>query len=95
MADTRIPKQLMYGQLADGSRKREHPKLRYKDTLKASMIDCLIDPDTWEQTASDRPAWRLQVWKGVSHYEQDRIAKKKELRRRLKANEANRSHKTA
>ena len=42
MADTRIPKQLLYGELACGSRKRGRPKLRYKDTLKASMKDCLM-----------------------------------------------------
>ena len=68
---------------------RGRPKLRYKDTLKASMKDCLIDPDTWEQTASNRPAWRQQVWKGASHYEQSRIAKKKDQRRRRKQKEAN------
>ena len=89
MADTRIPKQLLYGELACGSRKRGRPKLRYKDTLKASMKDCLIDPDTWEQTASNRPAWRQQVWKGASHYEQSRIAKKKDQRRRRKQRDAN------
>ena len=89
MADTRIPKQLLYGELACGSRKRGRPKLRYKDTLKASMKDCLIDPDTWEQTASNRPAWRHQVWKGASYYEQSRIAKKKDQRRRRKQREAN------
>ena len=42
MADTRIPKQLLYGELACGSRKRGRPKLRYKDTLKASMKDCVL-----------------------------------------------------
>ena len=34
MSDTRISKQLMYGELADGSRKRGHPKLGYKDTSR-------------------------------------------------------------
>ena len=53
MEDSRIPKQLLYSELADGSRKRGRPKLRYKDTLKASLKDCHIDPETWEQSASD------------------------------------------
>ena len=89
MEDIRIPKQLFYGELADGSRKRGRPKLRYKDTLKASLKDCHIDPDTWEETASNRPAWRHQVWKGVSSYESGRIAKKKEQRHRRKERVAN------
>ena len=89
MEDSRIPKQLLYSELADGSRKRGRPKLRYKDTLKASLKDCHIDPETWEQSASDRPAWRHQVWKGATSYENKRIAKKKEQRRRRKEREAN------
>ena len=91
MADTRIPKQLLYSELADGSRKRGRPKLRYKDTLKASLKSCLIDPDTWEQSASDRAAWRHQVWKGVSSYELNRIAKRKDQRRKRKEKESNRA----
>ena len=51
MADIHISKQLLYSELADGSRKRGRPKLRYKDTLKASLKSCLIDPDTWEQSS--------------------------------------------
>ena len=92
MEDSRIPKQLLYSELADGSRKRGRPKLRYKDTLKASLKDCHIDPETWEQSASDRPAWRHQVWKGANSYEKHRIAKKKEQRRRRKERESNVAH---
>ena len=55
------------------------------------MKDCIIDPDTWKKTTSNRPAWIHQVRKHVSYYEQGRIVKKKELRRRRKEKEANRS----
>ena len=82
MEDTRIPKMLLYGELVGGSRKRGRPKLRYKDTIKASLKDCSIDPNTWEKLASDRTAWTQQVWKGASEFEADRIAKKKEQRRK-------------
>ena len=88
MEDSRIPKRLLYGELDDGSRKRGRPKLKYKDTMKASLKDCHINPDTWEQTASNRAAWRHQVWKGASKYEADRIAKKKDQRRKRKEKEA-------
>ena len=89
MDDTRIPKLLLYSEHAGGSRKRGRPKLRYKDTLKASFKCCLIDPDTWEQTASDRAAWRHLVWKGVSSFEANRIAKRKEQRRKRKEKDSN------
>ena len=92
MEDTRIPKKLLYGELDDGSRKRGRPKLRYKDTLKASLKDCHINPDTWEQTASNRAAWRHQVWKGASKFESDHIAKKKQQRRKRKEKEAKNAH---
>ena len=88
MEDSRIPKQLLYGELASGTRKRGRPKLRFKDTLKASMKDCHIDPDTWEQTALNRQAWRHQTWKGVAKFENGRIARRKELRRKRKEREA-------
>lgn len=88
MEDSRIPKQLLYGELASGTRKRGRPKLRFKDTLKASMKDCHIDPESWEQTALNRQAWRHQTWKGVAKFENDRIARKKELRRKRKEREA-------
>merc|ERR1711963_318859 len=89
MEDSRLPKQLLYSELADGSRKRGRPKLRFKDTLKASIKDCHIDPETWEQSASDRPAWRHEVWKGVKSFEKCRIDKIKDQRRRRKEREAN------
>ena len=88
MEDSRIPKQLLYGELASGTRKRGRPKLRFKDTLKASLKACYIDPETWEQTALNRPAWRHQTWKGVAKFETGLIARKKELRRKRKEREA-------
>ena len=88
MDDSRIPKQLLYGELASGTRKRGRPKLRFKDTLKASMKDCHIDPDTCEQIALNRQAWRHKTWKGVAKFENGRIARRKELGRKRKEREA-------
>ena len=52
MDDTRIPKQLLYEELAQGKRQRGKPKLRYKDTCKVSLSRCNIDVKTWEERAS-------------------------------------------
>ena len=85
MDDSRIPKQLLYGELCVGKRHRGRPKLRYKDVLKQSLNDCDIDPKEWENLAKDRPAWRLKVHHGVHQYESVRIEEAKEKRSRRKA----------
>jgi len=57
-------------------------------TESESLKACYIDPETWEQTALNRPAWRHQTWKGVAKFETGLIARKKELRRKRKEREA-------
>ena len=84
MQDTRLPKKLFYGELADGKRSRGRPKLRFKDTLKASMKNFNIDTKTWEVLAKDRSSWRCRVSEGAASYELSRISgaqKKRELRK--------------
>ena len=64
MSDDRLPKQLFYGELANGKRPRHKPKKRFRDCLKNSMKDLDIDHDNWEETARNRAAWRTEVRKG-------------------------------
>ncbi|KAK3884268.1 hypothetical protein Pcinc_011433 [Petrolisthes cinctipes] len=52
------PKIMLYGELANGTRPRGAPKLRYKDQLKRTLALTNIDPYSWEQTARDRATWR-------------------------------------
>ena len=85
MDDSRIPKQLLYGELCVGKRHRGRPKLRYKDVLKQSLNDCDIDPKEWEYAAKDRPAWRHKVQHGAHQYESVRIEEAKEKRAKRKA----------
>ena len=44
MEDSRIPKDILYGQLAVGKRPRGRPQLRYKDVCKRDMRALEIDP---------------------------------------------------
>ena len=37
MQDGRIPKDVMFGQLKEGKRRRGRPKLRYKDVVKRDL----------------------------------------------------------
>ena len=61
MQDGRIPKDLLYGELAIGKRSRGRPQLRYKDVCKKDMRDLGMNIDDWEELATDRPKWRRQL----------------------------------
>lgn len=72
MKDGRIPKDLLYGQLATGTRRTGRPTLRFKDVCKRDMKACNINPDTWETAADNRVSWRHTVQKGVRRAEEER-----------------------
>ena len=61
MDDSRIPKQLLHGELSQGKRQRGRPKLRYKDACKTSLSKCEIDVKTKDEIAVDRTKWRATV----------------------------------
>ena len=89
MSDSRIPKQLFYGELRHGERSVGGQRKRYKDTLKVYLKDFNIDVDSWESSASDRPAWRSLINKGALHSEARRTEAAKEKRKTRKARAAN------
>ena len=72
LSDSRIPKQLLYDELSQGARKAGGQRERFKDSLKAYLKDFNIDVTTWENAASDRPAWRSMIHKGALHSEAQR-----------------------
>ena len=55
MPDHRIPKQLLYGELASGKRSVGGQRKRFKDSLKTSLKAMNIDWESWESHALDRP----------------------------------------
>ena len=85
MLDSRIPKQIFYGELRHGKRSVGCPRKRYKDTLKVYLKDFAIDTNNWELSASDRTAWRGLIAKGARHSESRRTDSAKEKRRTRKA----------
>ena len=85
MEPGRIPKDLLYGELATGTRPTGRPKLRFRDVCKRDLKSCDIDTDTWEATAEDRSAWRSTVGRAVAEGERRWTMQMRERRDRRKA----------
>ena len=58
MEDGRIPKDILYGELALGRRTTGRPHLRYKYVCVRDMKAVVIDTMSWEGLAADRTKWR-------------------------------------
>jgi hypothetical protein len=86
MSSERIPRALLYGELATGVRKRGRPCLRYKDVCKKDMSLALINHKTWESIAEERTLWRSKVREGVLIAEATLNARSEERRARRKGN---------
>ena len=74
LEDTRIPKQLFFGEIQGGKRRAGGPKLRFKDVLKSSLNKVNIPFKEFEALACNRSSWRSRIRKGVNVYEKKRIA---------------------
>ena len=77
MKDGRIPKDLLYGELATGKRPTGRPQLLFKDVCKRGLQALGINTDSWEV---DRDAWRHTVKVGLSQYEETQRLKAEEKR---------------
>ena len=56
MADGRIPKDLLYDELATASKALGHPNLRFKDVCKWDMKSKGIKIDRWEECVKNKAA---------------------------------------
>ena len=63
--DERLPKKVMYVEMASGQRGVCKPKMRYKDAVKASLKSCATNIGDFETFASDRVCWRKTVFPGT------------------------------
>ena len=57
MPEGRIPRDLLYGELASGKRpNRDHSCMRYRDVVKCDMK--AVDIESWKSLAANRSMWR-------------------------------------
>ena len=89
MPPTRLPKIILYGELAEGKRPRGGPKRRFKDQLKRSLAQANIPDNNWEPIAHERHSWKVRVREGVEAFEAERRSqvdlKRQERKRRQAA----------
>jgi len=64
MNDSRLPKILLYGELANAPHKHGRPHLRFKDVIKRDLQAFSINLDNWEALANDRTKWRTAINNG-------------------------------
>ena len=70
MGAERIPKSLLYSELAVGKRNRGRPKLRFKDVFKRDLKSLNIRTDVLELLANDSAKRRFTVRKRLMEREQ-------------------------
>ena len=87
MHDGRLPKDILYGQLATGYRPTGRPMLRYKDVLKRDLKAGGIAPAGFEALAADHSGWRHTTKSAIKTAEQKRGEQweEKRARRRQRA----------
>ena len=85
MEDGRIPKDLLYGELQQGTRRRGRPNLRFRDICKRDMKAMNIDTATWETLAANRASWKRSVNVGLSSFEDTLRHKSDKMRIQRKA----------
>ena len=59
--DGRIPKDVLYGELASGARCVGRPALRFRDACKRNIKSAQVSIEYLESTAADRNYWRQAV----------------------------------
>ena len=79
---SRLPKKLLFEELASGKRSRVGQKKRFKDILKTSLKKFNVDVDNWETLAQERDIWWSIIVDGVVTSESDRV-KEVENKRQL------------
>ena len=67
--DGHLLKDVLYDELASGSRPVGGPMLRYKDVCTKDMKSPKINPDLWEAVAADPSNWHCVVRTGVKRAE--------------------------
>jgi len=83
MPANRLPRKILYSELAEGSRRAGGPKRRFKDHMKTTLKKCAFNPSNLEVLASNRKSWQTMCRTGSERLTTDfnRAAEQRRLRR--------------
>ena len=85
MADVRIPKQILFGELTMRKRPQKKPKKRWKDCVREDMKQFGVDESTWYVDSLDRQLWRSLVSEGLMYFEENNTQNEESKRRNRKS----------
>ncbi|KAK4304827.1 hypothetical protein Pmani_023262 [Petrolisthes manimaculis] len=88
MESSRLPLQLLYGDLRQGQRPRGRPKKRFKDCIKDSLKYSGTPATELECLAQDRSAWHSRTSKAQEVFEtnrRDQLANAREAHKAAKS----------
>ena len=88
MEDSHIPKNLLFGELASGSRSTGRPSLRFKDVCKRDLKAGGFNLAELGTATSDRQKWRATIRQVTNAAEERRNARWEEKRSRKKHSES-------
>ena len=77
MQDCRLPKQLFFGELSNGSRARHGQKKRFRDVIRVNLSHMKLGVKDFESACGDRGKWRSLVHCGAKSFEEGVIAQAK------------------
>lgn len=88
MPANRLPRKILYSELAEGSRRAGGPKKRFKDHMKTTLKKCAFNPSNLEVLASNRKRWQTMCHTGSEWLTTDfnRAAEQRRLRRHAPQN---------
>ena len=68
MPEDRLPRKILYGELASGRRSVGAPRRRFKDHMKTTLKQCGTEPINLETLAADRQTWRNTCRSGTESF---------------------------
>ncbi|XP_076042228.1 uncharacterized protein LOC143026112 [Oratosquilla oratoria] len=79
----RLPRKILYSELAEGTRRAGKPRKRYNDHMKTTLKKCAITPSNLEDLGSNRQGWHNICHQGSEQLTTNinRTAEQRHLRR--------------
>ena len=78
MNDTRLPKQMLCGELEMGSRSAGHPVKCYSSCIREDMVAFGMEQQGWTERATSAEVWKDNVEAGEAHFKQQWEGKRAE-----------------